>query len=122
MVVLLSKNYQMARTKSKQLKPKIVRQINLYKEALKEAKIPVTKLILFGSQAKGTARRWSDIDLAIVSKAFGKDRHDERLKLMRLRSDNILDIEPHPFHPNDLKERWSTIAYEIKTHGQTIPF
>lgn len=112
----------MAKTKYKQLKPKVIHQINLYKKALKEAKVPITKLILFGSQAKGTARRWSDIDLAVVSPSFGKDYHDELVMLSSLRSDDVLDIEPHPFHPKDLKERWSTVAYEIRTHGQEIDF
>ena len=32
--------------------------------------IPIEKMILFGSRAKGKAQRWSDFDLIIVSKRF----------------------------------------------------
>lgn len=111
----------MAKTKTP-IKKSIINKIILYKTALESANINVTHLILFGSQAKGTARYGSDIDLAVVSPSFGKNRHQERLKLMRLCDRQTIEIEPHPFHPNDLKERWSTIANEIKTHGQVITF
>lgn len=109
----------MAKTKTP-IKKTIIKKINLYKTALKSSNINVTRLILFGSQAKGTARYGSDIDLAVVSPSFGKDRHQERLKLMRLCDQKTIEIEPHPFHPNDLKERWSTMADEIRTYGQVI--
>ncbi len=33
-------------------------------------KIPVEKMILFGSRAKGKAKKWSDFDLIIVSPKF----------------------------------------------------
>jgi len=35
-----------------------------------EPRIPVTKLILFGSYAGGSPKRWSDIDIAVISPAF----------------------------------------------------
>lgn len=91
-----------------------------YRRALREAGIPVQRVILFGSRAKGTHHRWSDIDLAIVSLAFGKDPFAERSKLMRLRKDLSPAIEPHPFHPDDFKDRWSTLAQEIKKYGIPI--
>jgi len=36
--------------------------------------IPVEKMLLFGSQAKGGARRDSDVDLIIISKKFKGER------------------------------------------------
>src|SRR3989344_4329238 len=33
-------------------------------------KIPIKKIILFGSRAKGKTHRWSDFDLIIVSNKF----------------------------------------------------
>ena len=65
----------------------------------------------------GTHRRESDIDLAIVSPTFGKDYHAELGRLLRLREEVSLLIEPHPFHPDDLADRWSTLAQEVRTRG-----
>jgi predicted nucleotidyltransferase len=83
---------------------------------VRSAGIPVEKVYIFGSQAKGTARPDSDIDIAIVSPIFGKDVFDERLKLMHLRKKDY-DIEPHPLHPNDLNRKWSTFIHEVKKYG-----
>ena len=35
-----------------------------------EPKFPVSKVILFGSYASGSPKKWSDIDVAILSPAF----------------------------------------------------
>lgn len=82
-----------------------------------QAGVPVQALILFGSVAKGTQRRWSDIDVAVVSRRFGRDAHAERVRLMRLGDPVSARIEPHAFHPDDLKDRWSTLAAEIRRYG-----
>ena len=37
-------------------------------------KIPIKKMILFGSRAGGKPHRWSDFDLIIVSEKFRKKR------------------------------------------------
>lgn len=92
-------------------------QVSAYQKALHRAKIPVSRLIVFGSRAKGTAHWYSDIDLAVVSPSFGKDRHRELVKLLGLRTDATLDIEPHPMHPDDLNDRWSTLSNEVKKYG-----
>ena len=42
-----------------------------FKKKLSE-KIPINKLILFGSRANGNPRRYSDFDLIIVSSGFDK--------------------------------------------------
>ena len=43
--------------------------------------IPVDKVILFGSFAKGTNHKWSDIDIAIIVKKFNFDIFDAYKKL-----------------------------------------
>lgn len=60
----------------------------------------------------------SDIDICIVSPAFaGKDFFDEmiRLNILGLKVDSR--IEAVPFTPDDLQDRYSTLAAEIRTHG-----
>jgi len=99
------------------LTPEVRRQINQYRKLLVDANIPVSQIIVFGSQAKGKTHSGSDIDLAVVSPSFDKDHFDALGRLMRVRDDDTIDIEPHPLHPDDLNDRWSTFAQEIKRHG-----
>ena len=84
---------------------------------VQQAGIPVKTAYLFGSFAKNTAHQWSDIDICIVSKKFGKDYFDETVKLRHL-TENVDDrIEPIAYRPEDLNDRYSTLANEIKTFG-----
>ena len=92
--------------------------VHQYGLMLQSEGIPYTRLIVFGSQVKGSAHSWSDIDVCVVSDRFGKDRHTERVKLMHARrNDVLLDIEPHPYHPNDLEDKYDPLASEIRTYG-----
>ena len=77
----------------------------------------MVKKRIFGSYSKGTAKPWSDIDLCVVSKQFGQNRHTERVWLMKLRDMQTLDIEPHPYHPKDLADKWDPLAQEIRKYG-----
>ncbi len=61
---------------------------------------------LYGSFAKGTSNKWSDIDVAIISPDFSDDLFEERLNLMKLAASIDDRIEPKPFKkelfdPND---------------------
>jgi len=96
------------------------RLIVRYHQALRDAGIPVEKLILFGSYARGTARQWSDIDLCVVSQTFGKNRHDERIVLMGLTHKIDPMIEPHPYNSKDLQDPYDPIAAEIRKYGKVI--
>ena len=81
------------------------------------AGIPVQTAYLFGSFAKNTAHQWSDIDICIVSKKFGKNYFDETVKLRHLTENIDNRIEPIAYRPEDLNDRYSTLAHEIKTFG-----
>ena len=74
-----------------------IETIKQYVTFLKSQGIPVTQTILFGSQAKGTANPWSDIDTCIVSPEFGHNRFDERIRLLHLTHEPYEMIEPHPY-------------------------
>jgi len=56
---------------------------------------------LFGSQARGNAHEWSDIDLAIVSSDFCGDRFDDSTRLIPyiLKVDSAIEV--HPFRPEE---------------------
>ncbi|MDP2861051.1 MAG: nucleotidyltransferase domain-containing protein [bacterium] len=99
-------------------KPEVL--ISRFKTLLKKEKIPVEKIILFGSYAKGTQKPWSDLDLCVVSSAFGKNGYDETVLLARLASTIEPMIEPHPYHPKDLLDPLDSLAWEIKKTGMIV--
>jgi predicted nucleotidyltransferase len=63
-------------------------------------KYPVENAFLFGSFAKGTNHKDSDVDVAIVFNSVD-DIIDLQIELMQMRSDDDLFIEPHPFKKSD---------------------
>jgi predicted nucleotidyltransferase len=74
---------------------------------------------LYGSYAKGTSNRWSDIDIAIISPDFSDDLFAERLTLMQLAASIDDRIEPKPFKA-ELFDRNDPLVDEIQKTG--IPF
>jgi predicted nucleotidyltransferase len=94
--------------------------INEYVNLLKKEGIEISKVILFGSYAKGTAKPESDIDIAIISSQFGKNNLKEMMFLRRIALKIDSHIEPLPFSPRDMDDRYSTLAQEIMKYGITI--
>jgi predicted nucleotidyltransferase len=74
---------------------------------------------LYGSQVKGTATQWSDIDVAVISPDFQADRFQERLLLMRLAARVDDRIEPHPFRPEDFQATCPLVS-EIQRTGVRV--
>jgi len=93
---------------------KIVRR---YAQKLKEENFPFSALYLFGSQAKGKAKKWSDIDVAVVSGKLKHNRDKNRFLLWKLRRDVDIRIEPYGFTPESFKEIANPLVYEIKKTG-----
>lgn len=93
------------------------KEIKIYIGRLLRNGLPIDRLIIFGSHAKGTAKPWSDVDLCVVSKRFGGNRHTDRVWLMKFRDRETLDIEPHPYNPKDLEDKWDPLANEIRKYG-----
>lgn len=88
--------------------------------SLQEQNIPIQEVYLFGSYAKGTTHKWSDIDIGVVSPSFGNDPIEERVILMRIGDKININIEPHPFSPEDFADEWNPLAREIKRTGIKI--
>ena len=63
-------------------------------------KYRISRVYIYGSFARGTAHKWSDIDLAIISPDFSDDTLADRLMLMKLGASIDDRIEPYPFSPN----------------------
>lgn len=92
--------------------------IKKYHQALLKANIPVEKIVMFGSYAKGNPKPWSDLDICVVSKIFGKNNYDETVLLNQLTSKVDSMIEPHPYNPSDLENPFDPLAYEINKTGK----
>jgi len=63
--------------------------------------IHVDEVYLFGSYAKGTPSKYSDIDLAIVSRDFEGVRFFDRKRLIKYLVKVNTDIQLHPFKLED---------------------
>ena len=98
-----------------------IKQIALsYVDQVKKDGIPVTKAYLFGSYAKGTANKFSDIDICIVSPKFGDDYFSNSLELKKVANKVDLRIEPVPFGLDDMNDKYSTLATEVSKFGVNL--
>lgn len=88
-----------------------------FKRSLLKEHLPVRKVVLFGSFAKGKARRWSDVDIAIICTPFLASRHEENMVFRRLRRDIDARIAPIALHPSDFRDPYFPLAKEIEKHG-----
>ena len=79
----------------------------------------IQEAYVYGSQAKGTATSWSDIDVALVSSDFSDDLFEERLALMHTAASIDDRIEPYPFTLETFNEN-DPLASEIQQHGLRI--
>lgn len=67
------------------------------------ARYDIERMILFGSHARGEAHRYSDIDLIVVSRSFGRRNAVDRAYPLRLAWDlsypvDLLCYTPEEFH------------------------
>lgn len=96
----------------------IIEKINKFVRELKRRKIRVAKVILYGSRVSGKAHEYSDIDVAIVSPDFGKDRYNEGARLFEIASEIDTRIEPVPLSLNAYENNtWVPLIYEIREKG-----
>jgi uncharacterized protein len=93
---------------------------NKYLEEVIKSGIPVDSAYLFGSYAKGNSNKFSDIDICVVSKKFGRDYFRESVMLGNLANDVDFKIEAVPMTPDDMNDKYSTLASEIKKYGSRL--
>jgi len=96
---------------------KIIRE---FAGVLKKNRFAFRQIWLFGSYAKGKARKHSDIDIAVVASRLprGRDYLDKKMRLWVLTLQTDSRIEPILLEEADLKEKTASImGYEVKKHG-----
>lgn len=100
---------------------KVKKIVNEYAKRLeKKDNLPIEKVIIFGSQAKGTAGKWSDIDVCIISPKF-RDNFKALEYLWSKRSDQEVreGLEPIGFSNKDF-QKGSSLIKEILETGVAI--
>lgn len=84
---------------------------------LRNAKIDLLEVYLFGSYAHGNPNMASDIDICVVSPSFGVDFIHE-IVLMKQIAHKISDnIEPIPFNSERLHDKFDPLSYQIRSTG-----
>ena len=93
----------------------ILNSINKFVEESEKIGIHLQQVILFGSYAKGNNNEWSDIDLAVVSDSFEGIRFNDNMKLSKPVVRANIDIETHPYRPEDFTEENPFVNEILKT-------
>ena len=101
----------------KTISKSIKNSITSYKRKLIKEGLTFDKIILFGSYARGNAHPYSDIDIAIVSKFFGKNDFKEMSKLNALTYGIDTRIEAHPISSANFLNPVSPFIIEVKKYG-----
>lgn len=95
--------------------------INRFVEAVLSHGIRVDKAILYGSYATGKESKDSDLDVAVISSDFGKDRYKEGTMLMKLAWRIDPRLHPVPLSAESFAEdTWIPLVHEIKAHGVEV--
>ena len=98
--------------------PEIRNIISRFVNVLTARGIHVEKVVLYGSYASGNIHAGSDLDLAIVSPDFGKDRFEEGKMLFQIAWRVDPRIEPVPISSESYeKDTWIPLIYEIRQRG-----
>jgi predicted nucleotidyltransferase len=82
--------------------------------------IKITRAILFGSYARGSAREDSDIDVALVSDAFEGVRFVDRQKIIPYLVHYDCRFDVHPYSLNYFNNEKNWFAKEIIKDGFEI--
>ncbi len=89
--------------------------IRKYLKILRENNIPIWQIYLFGSYAKGSHSKDSDIDLAVFWDKDNIDGFIEDVQLLKFTKDIDLWIEPHSFARTDFDKTNPYIKEILKT-------
>jgi uncharacterized protein len=84
--------------------PELKRIIKRYCLQLRKLGIRPIRILLYGSQAAGTAREGSDVDLIVISDDWKKYSYRQRLELLGIAAARILEpVQAQGFTPAEIK-------------------
>ena len=101
--------------------PELRQVVKRYRIQLQKMGIRPTRVLLYGSQATGTAREGSDIDLIVISGDWEKYNHRQRLELLGIAAARILEpVQAQGFTPNEIKSKKVTSFWQQVIKEQAI--
>jgi predicted nucleotidyltransferase len=101
--------------------PELKQVVKRYRTQLKKMGIRPTRVLLYGSQAAGTAREGSDIDLIVISSDLEKYNYRQRLELLGIAAARILEpVQAQGFTPSEIKSKQMTPFWEQVIKEQAI--
>lgn len=103
------------------VRKEIINKVKKFRSLLEKEGIPVARILIYGSYARGTFHRDSDIDVCVVSSAFGKDRLQERFFLSHQAPKIDPRIEAVPFSIRDYQHnRVSPLLHQIRKEAYEV--
>ncbi|HEX9616045.1 MAG TPA: nucleotidyltransferase domain-containing protein [Anaerolineales bacterium] len=101
--------------------PELRQIVKRYRIQLEKMGIHPTRVLLYGSQASGTAREGSDIDLIVISSDWKKYNHRQRLELLGIAAARILEpVQAQGFTPSEIEKKQITPFWEQLMNEQAI--
>ena len=101
--------------------PELKQIVKRYRVQLQKMGIRPTRVLLYGSQATGTAREGSDIDLIVISGDWEKYNHRQRLELLGVAAARILEpVQAQGFTPKEIKSKEVTPFWQQVIKEQAI--
>ena len=101
--------------------PELKQIVKRYRIQLQKMGIRPTRVLLYGSQASGTAHEGSDIDLIVISGDWQKYNHRQRLELLGIAAARILEpIQAQGFTPTEIRQRKIAPFWEQVMKEQAI--
>ena len=97
----------------------IVKKVKTFLLKLEESGVSVDSAYFFGSYAKRSSGKFSDIDVAVISSDFSNDRFEEGIKLSVIAGQIDNRIEPISFTPGSFVGD-DPLVWEIKKDGIPI--
>ena len=99
-------------------KTTLKKELRIFAKKISE-KYPLEQMYLFGSRARGAAKKWSDVDLLLVSKAFMKKNSLKRAPPLYMAWDleypvDFICLTPKEF---EVKKKEFGVVQEALKHG-----
>jgi predicted nucleotidyltransferase len=95
--------------------------IRRFREELERMGIRCERILLFGSQADGTAKEGSDIDLFVISPDWARYSERERFEMLGIAAARILEpIQARGITPEEIVEHRLSPLWEQVLREQAI--
>lgn len=102
-------------------KSQIKNIIDRYRAVLKRNNIKPAKLLLYGSYAGGKPNKWSDIDVAVIAKDFGRRNPIERMEFLSKKAAEVDDgLEVLGYTIQEFNREKDGIFGQIITSGRVF--